>query len=210
MMTEEGGGGPTDSNRDPNATSNDPNMALDDRTDGDGLVIANAMGDATAPEEEVFILPMSTKSSLDGGSSIGDVDDDDMDEDVNTDLLAPLVAKDDSNIDDAIRSRRRGSEETGASPSNTNLTPVLSNTSSNCSNSNNTHSGNNTFPTAATTVRRKERIRQCCSHANEIRRNILRNTITFMNFLARLLFWVSLVVTALGVIWYSKELAQHG
>ncbi len=51
---------------------------------------------------------------------------------------------------------------------------------------------------------------QCCSDTDEIRKNILRNTITFMNFMAKLLFWSSLVLLIAGVVWYSKELALHG
>jgi len=31
-----------------------------------------------------------------------------------------------------------------------------------------------------------------------------------MSIMAKLLFWVSLVVMAFGVFWYSKELALHG
>ena len=58
--------------------------------------------------------------------------------------------------------------------------------------------------------RHTDRVRQCCHHAAEIQRNVLRNTITAMNFLARVLFWVSLVALSIGVVWYSRELALHG
>ena len=37
-----------------------------------------------------------------------------------------------------------------------------------------------------------------------------RSTINAMNFLARILFWSSLVAMVAAVIWYSYELFQHG
>lgn len=233
-MKEEYGG--SDSNRDAGITltatlnENDPNpnpnTALDDPNNTNRLAINTERNSVTNPEDEIFILPMSTKSSLDHATSPNHVHDDD-DEDTNVDLLSPLVSKDESHSNDLIRSRRRSGDETNTILSlNTTLTPILSNpnsisSDSNCNSSKNNSKNHNHNPfstaaasasigTSSTTGRGKERIRKCCSLANEIRRNILRNTITFMNFLARVLFWVSLVVTALGVIWYSRELALHG
>ena len=58
--------------------------------------------------------------------------------------------------------------------------------------------------------RRKERLKQCCNQVTQVQQNVLRSTLTVMNFLARILFWVSLVAMAVGVVWYSKELAIHG
>lgn len=58
--------------------------------------------------------------------------------------------------------------------------------------------------------KRHERLRECCDKALEIQRNVLRNTISFMNFLAKILFWFSLLAMSVGVIWYSRELAVNG
>jgi hypothetical protein len=57
---------------------------------------------------------------------------------------------------------------------------------------------------------RRKNLHQCCSHAMEVQRNLLRNTIAMMNFLAKILFWISLVALTVGVVWYSRELALHG
>ena len=59
-------------------------------------------------------------------------------------------------------------------------------------------------------VIRKRNLQQCCSHTMEVQKNLLRNTIALMNFLAKILFWVSLVALSVGVFWYSRELALHG
>jgi len=58
--------------------------------------------------------------------------------------------------------------------------------------------------------RKKEQLRNCCDHVSELQRDFLRNTFIFMNFMARILFWVSLVALTIGVGYYSRELYYHG
>mmetsp|Transcript_476 Transcript_476/g.764 ORF Transcript_476/g.764 Transcript_476/m.764 type:complete len:684 (-) Transcript_476:96-2147(-) len=58
--------------------------------------------------------------------------------------------------------------------------------------------------------KRRERLRTCCHHFQQMQKSALRNTITVMNILARVLFWISVVAMAIGVIWYSRELYFHG
>jgi hypothetical protein len=38
----------------------------------------------------------------------------------------------------------------------------------------------------------------------------VRSTISFMNFMARILFWATVLGTAAAVIWYSHELKNNG
>jgi hypothetical protein len=58
--------------------------------------------------------------------------------------------------------------------------------------------------------RRRERVRECCHRAVEIQRNVWRNTISLMNFLAKVLFWASLIAMSAGIVYYTRELAIHG
>lgn len=102
-----------------------------------------------------------------------------------------------------IRSRKRPPEEISPSHNHqyhqhqSNLTPSIHLKNNNANNNNINNFKSKIF-------------HQCCSNTDEIRKNILRNTITFMNFMAKLLFWSSLVLLIAGVVWYSKELALHG
>lgn len=57
---------------------------------------------------------------------------------------------------------------------------------------------------------KKEKMRECFHRAVEIQANVLRSTIGFMNLMAKVLFWASLLAMCIGVIWYSRELAIHG
>ena len=66
------------------------------------------------------------------------------------------------------------------------------------------------FVNSQGTVTCQERMASCCTKAIVVQRKMLRSTITFMAFLARVLFWVSLVATSVGVFWYSRELFRHG
>lgn len=66
------------------------------------------------------------------------------------------------------------------------------------------------FVSSKGTVTCQERLASCCTKAIVVQRKVLRSTITFMAFLARVLFWVSLVATSVGVFWYSRELFRHG
>ena len=65
-------------------------------------------------------------------------------------------------------------------------------------------------PTTYIYNRRKERLQECFHRAVEIQRNVWRNTITLMNFLAKVLFWASLIAMSAGIVYYTKELAMHG
>jgi len=58
--------------------------------------------------------------------------------------------------------------------------------------------------------KRKERLQQCCHRAVEIQGNVWRNTITLMNFMAKVLFWSSLLAMTVGIVYYTRELAMHG
>ena len=123
------------------------------------------------------------------------------DESNGDNLMIPLVSPNtNASMENAangeIRSRKRSNT---ANSSNA----ISANNNSNNNNNNNDNNNNRYF-------HRKEKLRQCCNHADELRRHILRNTIVFMGIMAKLLFWVSLVVMAFGVFWYSKELALHG
>lgn len=57
---------------------------------------------------------------------------------------------------------------------------------------------------------KKEKMRECFHKAVEIQATLLRSTIGFMNLMAKVLFWASLLALCIGVIWYSRELAIHG
>lgn len=57
---------------------------------------------------------------------------------------------------------------------------------------------------------KKEKMRECFHKAVEIQATLLRSTIGFMNLMAKVLFWASLLAMCIGVIWYSRELAIHG
>jgi len=59
-------------------------------------------------------------------------------------------------------------------------------------------------------ARRKEKLKKCCDEVMKFHLGVLRNTISVMNFLARILFWCSLAALAGAVIWYSRELAYYG
>mmetsp|Transcript_14537 Transcript_14537/g.22011 ORF Transcript_14537/g.22011 Transcript_14537/m.22011 type:complete len:318 (+) Transcript_14537:174-1127(+) len=131
MMAEEGGGiSPT------GGVTNDPDDRIDNcNDDGNGkgkgsnrLVIGTGASDFV-PDEEVLILPMSTKSSMEDTND--DVGDEGME---STDLMTPLVVKDESSND--FRSRRRSGEEISTTSTSTNQTPTLSNSNKN-NNSNN-------------------------------------------------------------------------
>jgi hypothetical protein len=56
----------------------------------------------------------------------------------------------------------------------------------------------------------KAKMRECFHKAMEIQVSVLRSTIGFMNLMAKVLFWASLLAMCVGVIWYSRELAIHG
>lgn len=45
---------------------------------------------------------------------------------------------------------------------------------------------------------------KCCD------RTFVRSTLSFMNLLARLLFWCSALASVAAVVWYSYELKKHG
>lgn len=47
---------------------------------------------------------------------------------------------------------------------------------------------------------------KCCCY----NRTFVRSTLSFMNFLARVLFWCSAFASVAAVIWYSYELKKHG
>merc|ERR1719491_270692 len=63
-------------------------------------------------------------------------------------------------------------------------------------------------PPLPNSTRRK--LRKCCDHVSDLQNNLLRNTITFMSFMARIVFWASLVALTGAVVYYSKELYFHG
>jgi hypothetical protein len=58
--------------------------------------------------------------------------------------------------------------------------------------------------------RRKERMEECCHRIVEIQRNLWRNTIAFMNLMAKVLFWFSLIAMSAGIVYYTRELAING
>jgi len=94
-----------------------------------------------------------------------------------------------------IRSRRRTVSNDRMSP------PHLSSSSSNLNLSPNL----NPFYTT-----RKEKMKECCHRALEIQRNLWRNTISLMNFMAKVLFWCSLIAMSAGIVYYTRELAING
>jgi len=61
-----------------------------------------------------------------------------------------------------------------------------------------------------TNIAKRERLKLLCNKMSKMKGNILRNTVTAMSFLARVLFWISLLAMVGGVFWYSRELALHG
>ncbi len=153
----------------------------------------------TIPEQ----LNEDTSKSLEIEQDYGDDDDDDDGGDGDGDnnnnaekaLLAPLMlssASSGGGADNEIRSRKRTTSDDNDDYDHIN------------SNGNPRRSPKHFYN------KRQEKMRECCEKALEIQRNILRNTISFMNFLAKLLFWLSLVAMAVGVIWYSRELAVNG
>lgn len=91
-----------------------------------------------------------------------------------------------------IRSRRR-------TISNDRMSPLHSSSSSNL------NSSPNPFYT-----KRKEKMKECCHRAVEIQRNLWRNTIVMMNFMAKVLFWCSLIAMSAGIVYYTRELAING
>lgn len=58
--------------------------------------------------------------------------------------------------------------------------------------------------------KRKERMKECFTRALELQRKMWRNTITLMNFLAKVLFWVSLIAMSAGILYFTRELAING
>jgi hypothetical protein len=58
--------------------------------------------------------------------------------------------------------------------------------------------------------KRKKNMNECCHRALEIQKNVWRNTITLMNFMAKVLFWVSLIAMSAGIVYYTRELAING
>jgi len=73
------------------------------------------------------------------------------------------------------------------------------------------HSNNSgAIESASDFDRRHEGVRYCCRQTSLLQRELYKNTIVVMNFLARVLFWLSLLSMIVGVVWYSMELANHG
>lgn len=158
--------------------------------------------------EGVDVLVLSNSDILDGDGrrtthiEMGIVEEEDYDDEDNDDgkdesksLVTPLVVKS-SFIEGEMRSRKRTASPEASSPevaTRGNAQNLIS------------MSGRKQFYN-----RRKERLRECCHRAAEIQKNLLRNTITLMNLMAKVLFWISLFALAGGVIWYSRELAVNG
>jgi len=124
-----------------------------------------------------------------------DDDDDDDRTDASENLVIPLVGKP-SFTEGEMRSRKRTASLESSSPEVATRGHPQNLIST---------SGRKQFYN-----RRKERLRECCHRAAEIQKNLLRNTITLMNLMAKVLFWISLFALAGGVIWYSRELAVNG
>lgn len=51
------------------------------------------------------------------------------------------------------------------------------------------------------------KVRRFCHNTS---RQILRTTVSIMNFIARILLWGSFIATIVGVVWYSHELKMNG
>jgi len=149
----------------------------------------------------VVVTTGTLTTGTDGGMGVDD-DDDDVDDDDDDDdleakhLMVPLVSSNMSSNDNEFRIRKRNNCDDNT---NYNMTSPKGGGGA-------TTTGNGHF----LQHEKREKLKQCCSHAMEIQKNVLRNTITVMNFLARVLFWASVVVMVIGVVWYSKELALHG
>lgn len=58
--------------------------------------------------------------------------------------------------------------------------------------------------------KRKERMEECFHRMVEIQRNLWKNTIALMNFMAKVLFWFSLIAMSAGIVYYTRELAING
>jgi len=59
-------------------------------------------------------------------------------------------------------------------------------------------------------ITKESRVRKCCNYTAHLYRDVIKNTIVCMNILAKIVFWMSLVSMLLGIVWYSKELHEHG
>lgn len=132
-------------------------------------------------------------------------------------LMAPLVLSGSSspvNTSREIRSRKKAMGDDDNYDDNYDDDDV------NANSNNNNSSWNNSSSTPSTSARnsqlhaicsrKKERLRQCCDQISELQRDIFRNTIIFMSFMARLVFWFSLVALSGAVFYYSRELYFHG
>jgi hypothetical protein len=58
--------------------------------------------------------------------------------------------------------------------------------------------------------KRKQRMEECFHRMVEIQRNLWKNTIALMNFMAKVLFWFSLIAMSAGIVYYTRELAING
>ena len=134
-------------------------------------------------------------------------------ETTTTNLMTPLIintsSNDNNNIMNEIRSRKRNSDDDNNNKDNDidELTPNCTNSSNN---NNNPYFSSSSSSVSSTSQNHQETIKQCCIQTNEIRKNLLRNTKSCRNILTKLLFWSSLLLTIIGVAWWSKELAHHG
>lgn len=108
-------------------------------------------------------------------------------------LGTPLIINA-SSSEQEIRSRRRT-----ISNENDRMSPLHPSSSSNL----------NLSPNPFYT-KRKEKMKECCHRALEIQRNLWRNTIVMMNFMAKVLFWCSLIAMSAGIVYYTRELAING
>jgi hypothetical protein len=167
----------------------------------DSTVITNAIHcssfEIETPDETMEASNIDHDDDDDDDDDGDDDDDDDNSIDDRVEMIMPLVERTDSNMttviannNTEIRSRKRYAGE--MSPNS------------------DVESGKYEHNSSIASNQRREKIRRCCAHAEELRRNMLRNTITFMSFMAKIIFWISLVLMVAGVVWYSKELAHHG
>ncbi len=123
-------------------------------------------------------------------------------------LTQPLVKS-----ESEIRNRQRASTSTPTPAPTSCTTPTHTNTNFHTRNHAHAHSILNSNPNISNISnnhRRRERVRECCHRFLELQRNLYRNTITLMNFLAKVLFWASLLAMSAGIVYYTRELVKHG